>query len=112
MMRTRWIAGLVTLTALTLLGCGSAPPVAPPELSVDLPGQFDATETPGAVTAWWESFEDDRIQSLVGEALDHNLDLTAAAARLEAAAAEARIAGAGVFPTHRCRAGTPRASSR
>ncbi len=48
---------------------------------------------------WWESFGSLELNSVVVEALDNNRDLLAAAARVEAAAAEARIAGAGLMPS-------------
>jgi NodT family efflux transporter outer membrane factor (OMF) lipoprotein len=48
---------------------------------------------------WWTAFEDPKLDELVGKALEHNYDLQAAAARLTAAAMQARIAGADLWPS-------------
>lgn len=50
-------------------------------------------------SAWWRSFRDTQLDELVDEALRHNRDLFAAAARIDAAALQARLAGAALFPT-------------
>ncbi|NJK88227.1 MAG: efflux transporter outer membrane subunit [Myxococcales bacterium] len=47
---------------------------------------------------WWESFNDPRLTTFVDAALSNNLDLVAAAARLEQARAILRGARAGYFP--------------
>ncbi len=48
---------------------------------------------------WWESFGDEILSRLVEEALTNNRDLRGAAARVRAAAAQARIAGADRLPS-------------
>jgi NodT family efflux transporter outer membrane factor (OMF) lipoprotein len=79
--------------------CTVAPPPTP-----DLPAAPDhwtATAEPGdSSTApdWWSSFQDPELTRLIATALEANRDLAAAAARVEAAAAEARIAGADLLP--------------
>lgn len=50
------------------------------------------------VDNWWQSFELSGLDALVHEALDKNNDLRAAAAAVEAAVAQARIAGADRAP--------------
>jgi NodT family efflux transporter outer membrane factor (OMF) lipoprotein len=47
---------------------------------------------------WWSDFRDQDLAQLITLALEANRDLAAAAARVEAAAAEARIAGADLSP--------------
>lgn len=47
---------------------------------------------------WVETFADPALSTLVHEALAHNYDLKAAAARVEAARQQARIVGAGRWP--------------
>ena len=49
-------------------------------------------ETPDA--PWLASFGEPRLTALVAEALSYNVDLNAAAARVEQAAAQLKIAGA------------------
>lgn len=64
-----------------------------------MPGQWTVAEAePGAVGPWLRHFGDDRVAELVREALTHNRDLQAAAARMRAARAGAIIAGAESFP--------------
>ncbi|MCB1077775.1 MAG: efflux transporter outer membrane subunit, partial [Verrucomicrobiae bacterium] len=60
-----------------------------------------AEKSPDPVLAgrdWVGTFGDDRLGALVDEALDHNKDLRAAAARIEMAEANARIVGASFAP--------------
>jgi NodT family efflux transporter outer membrane factor (OMF) lipoprotein len=47
---------------------------------------------------WWKDFNDPALSSAVETALGHNYDLQAAAARVEQAAAQAKIAGADLQP--------------
>lgn len=92
------LAGVWPCLLLVLAGC-AAPPreaISP----VPLPERWTAAETaPGpAADDWWTSFADTNLTAAVEEALAHNHDLAAAAARLDAALAEARIAGADFAP--------------
>ena len=97
-MNPRWIGVLLTVFAA---GCASAPNVAQPELAVTVPERWTASETPaGAIDPeWWTDFDDRGLDAAVGTALERNYDLRAAAARLEAAAADAKIAGANLQPS-------------
>jgi len=58
---------------------------------------------PGAEGAtldrWWTGFGDPALTAAIVEGLAHNYDLQAAVARLDAAAAQATIAGADLVPT-------------
>ena len=74
--------------ALVLLsGCMLGPDYKRPELAV--PDQFRATPpraelSPSAAdTAWWQQFGDTQLNALVDEALANNLDVVAAAARVD-----------------------------
>jgi outer membrane protein, multidrug efflux system len=49
-------------------------------------------------SSWWRSFGDTNLSTVILEALQNNHDLKVFAARLDAAVAEARIAGAALFP--------------
>lgn len=95
---------------LLLAGCvGSAPP-ATTRLPVEVPARFDAVSLTNAFpeTGWLEDFDDPAARALVAEALAHNHDLAAAAARVEMAAAQWRQAGAARWP----RLGASAAGSR
>ena len=85
---------------LTFTGCATAPRVQQPALREAAPQTWAAGTTAGAPgdTLWWTRFDDTHLDSLVGEALTHNFNLQAAAARLQAAAAQAKIAGAPLYP--------------
>jgi len=99
------LAPALALVAALLSGaCASAPPPAPPDPGLPLPERYAqapagaAGEPYPAAEAWWRELGDPRLEELIPEALEHNRDLAAAAARVEAAAAEARIAGAALRP--------------
>ncbi|MPY89893.1 MAG: efflux transporter outer membrane subunit [Luteitalea sp.] len=91
------------LTALPLIvltaACASAPPVGHPEIGVAVPAAWTAkTEAAPVQPVWWRQFGDPTLEKVVAEALEGNRDLRAAATRVEAAAALARITGADQFP--------------
>ena len=91
---------MVIVMAATAAGCASAPQVRQPEVGVAVPAQWTApVETGPAQPVWWRQFGDPALESLIAEALEGNRDLRAAAARVDAAAALARVAGADRYPT-------------
>ena len=96
MTRAGWL-GLAVLSA----GCATAPPYTQPALDVVTPDGWTARADTGAAPAfgWWTDFGDSGLDEAVRTALEQNYDLQAAAARLEQAAADARIAAAGLQPT-------------
>ena len=91
----------LTAILVSLVGCATAPPTDRTIEGLHLPeaweGRQPAAATPG-FDAWWRSFEDGVLDQLIDEVLTENLDLAAAAARLDAAVAQARVAGASLGP--------------
>ena len=94
------------IVAMLLAGvsCVSAPS-GEPELGVAVPAEWTAADPDkpnetriAEETPWWTQFGDANLDTLVLDALDRNRDLLAAAARLDAATAQARIAGADLYP--------------
>jgi len=87
---------------VTLTGCSSAIEMRQAGDVVVVPPRWDAAiEEPDAtqsLPAWGELFADPRLDGLISEALEANRMLDAAAARVERAAAQARIAGADLYP--------------
>ncbi|MGB5816975.1 MAG: TolC family protein, partial [Thermoanaerobaculia bacterium] len=88
---------------LLALGCASAPPTTEPDLGVTVPSQWTASDAASTapeqtIEAWWTTFADSRLDALITEALERNRDLVAAAARVDAAVAQARIIGADLYP--------------
>ena len=69
--------------------------------SVTVPAQWVGPSTaPGVVSAnWLTSFRDDQLASAVAEAIAHNVDLKAGAARVEQAQLYAKLAGAKLYPS-------------
>lgn len=87
------------LPVLVLLACASAPKVEYPALSLTPPDQWTANASAEPVAdRWWRDMGAARLDSLVALALAHNYDLKAAGARLAQAQAQARVAGAPLWP--------------
>lgn len=91
---------LLVTSFLILTGCKTRPVKRVQDLSLNIPGQW--TSNPNAsqqsLQPWLNDFDDPVLKQLVAEAIRHNYDLKAAAARIEAARATARIDGAGRLP--------------
>lgn len=91
-----------SLAAFTLSACVSLSPSSRlSEADLDFPSSWQsAKEARTGVDADWVSrFKDSRLRALVDEALLNNRDLRAAAARLDQARQQARIAGSAGLPT-------------
>ena len=84
-----------------LVACARSVSVVPPQAKVPVAEEWAARETDSDPVKgrWWRSFDDPGLEAAILEALKNNHDLLAAAARMEAAAVEARIAGADLLPT-------------
>jgi multidrug efflux system outer membrane protein len=72
----------------------------PPELKIDVPQSWVSGETieEGNISQWWTRFGDPRLNEVIDIVLKENYDLKAAVSRLDAAAAQAKIAGASLYP--------------
>lgn len=85
---------------LALAGCNSAPPQ--PEAGIAAPAVYryaNAATSGDPVTAeWWHRFDSAELDRLVAQANATNYDVAAAAARVQQARANARIAGAALAP--------------
>jgi multidrug efflux system outer membrane protein len=99
--QTTLAAGILAV----LGGCAIAPPPessdyraeALPQLQV--PGQWTAGPTEGAVTAGWlATFADPKLDALVAEAIANNPDLRVAATRVQVAAEYAELADSTLWP--------------
>ncbi len=99
----------VLLTAAvfaTVSGCALKAPPETAEIRRDalpnlgVPGQWAAKggASGGVAQGWLAGFNDERLDTLVREAIANNPDLRVAAARVEQAAGYARLAGATLYP--------------
>jgi NodT family efflux transporter outer membrane factor (OMF) lipoprotein len=99
---------LLLLPALLSACISMAPEQETPEAVSRMPAAYAAPDAIGEYrpAAWWRSFEDETLDALVEEALRDNLDIAEAAARLERARAQARIARSALFPSLDANAGS------
>lgn len=90
------------LALVALAACATTPPEpTEPELRAEVPERWTAGGAPAeeVIEQWWATFGDAQLSALIEEAFEHNHDLRAAAARVEAAMAQSAIAGAPLYPT-------------
>jgi multidrug efflux system outer membrane protein len=89
--------------AMCAAGCASAPTREAPRVDVEVPAHWSLADSLAvrgtAGVRWWTDFGDSTLDALVEEALAENYDLKAAAARVDAAEATARLAGAEGLPS-------------
>ncbi|WP_026283727.1 efflux transporter outer membrane subunit [Rhizobium sp. 2MFCol3.1] len=86
---------------LLLAGCVSGPDHVPPEMP--LPAKFNegSAKADGDVStvAWWTAYRDTRLNGLVTEGLNENLSIQQSLERINAAASNVTVAGAGALPS-------------
>ena len=85
--------------SMSIFSC--SPDIKHPDLKVNMSDTWlDSTQTLAYIdSAWWESFNDNRLDSIVMMAFNKNYSLMSATAALEAAEAQVTIAGSGLFPS-------------
>lgn len=105
------IAAMVAAVGLGVSGCTVGPDYQKPPIALR------AFHSTGAIAAhntgrpappldtWWTGFNDPELTRIVQRALDQNLDLAAALARVQQARAAAQAAGAQLLPTTDFQAG-------
>jgi len=86
---------------LLAFGCSRKPIEVRHQPELKLSDQWTGAEVgdEAILVQWWESLQDPVFKELVEKGLEGNYSLKAAAARLEVAAAQARIAGADLMPS-------------
>ena len=85
--------------ALVLAACTVGPDYHQPQVAV--PARYleaSASTSESDLTNWWRGFDDPQLTALVERALQQNLDLEAAAARIRETRALERAAGAAALP--------------
>lgn len=97
------LAGLAACIVAGLAGCTTVSVSVPGSIAV--PGAFKeapASGTPGAkqdLSQWWQNWDDPELTQWVTQALQANLDLRAAQARVAEARAMGRAADSALYPT-------------
>jgi NodT family efflux transporter outer membrane factor (OMF) lipoprotein len=99
-------ASIAFACAALVAGCALAPPPSPDDLrgqslpNTQVPSQWTGGPTPAGPVAngWIKEFQDPQLEKVIAEAIAYNPDLQIAAARVEAAEASARAAGATLYP--------------
>ena len=87
------------LTSVSLLGACASPQLDRPELAQNLPVNFAAGGVPAQPDdQWWTRFGDERLTSLIDEAVTESPQVGQALARVEQARAQARIQRADQLP--------------
>lgn len=91
---------LISMFLVGIEGCKTAPRRHAKDVGATIPTQWHASsESPQpAPEHWIETFRDPNLSALVNSALSENYELKAAAARVKAAVAQARIDGAARWP--------------
>ena len=91
---------------LAPLGCSFTPDVSGPTIVANDSWGNSASQAapnsetvPPSIDPWWESFRSPRLTQFITEALAKNADIQASMQRVEAARAEAKIAGAPLLPS-------------
>jgi len=92
----------IALSLLLAVGCAAGPDYKRPKVALPASYRFEtgtATATSLVDLPWWQMFGDNALRALVEEALRNNFDLLVATARVDAARAQARAAGAQLLPS-------------
>ena len=91
--------GLATLLFLLLTGCTTVGPnYAEPQAPVPATYLEPSASGTAQLGRWWRGFGDAQLTALVDRALQQNLDIEMATARIREARALERVAGAGASP--------------
>jgi len=89
---------LPLLLATALAACTVGPDYHAPRVAL-APGYASGSVVAPTAAPWWASFNDPLLDRVVARALAQNMDIAAAAARVDQARAAAKGAGAALLPT-------------
>lgn len=91
------VACVVMVLGGAKVGCHFKP--SKPKSPVEIPERFSSRGGAKLPDRWWRAFEDRTLNALVTDALQGNMSIKAVWDRLDQAAAQARKAGAGLYPS-------------
>lgn len=98
---------IIASVAALAWSCAAAPKIQQSAVQSPIPSKWtaraalpdsSAVQADTTLSLWWTRFNDPQLDSLVTRALTHNYNLKIAAGRLHAARAQAKIAGAPLYP--------------
>jgi outer membrane protein, multidrug efflux system len=100
----------MVVAAVVLAGCAIGPDYKRPSVAEPptFRGQAIAEAASFADAPWWEAFQDPGLQALIREALRQNYDVAIAAARVQEARAQLRVARSDLYPSFDYVAGVSR----
>ncbi|UZE96370.1 efflux transporter outer membrane subunit [Alkalimarinus alittae] len=90
---------MIILFSFVVVGCSTVPREEYPKAEIPVAWQQPVSMQATQKAAWIKDFNDPQLEALIQQALANNHDLKASAARVEAALAQARIAGAALNPS-------------
>lgn len=97
------LLSLTAILAVAVAGCAVGPNYHWPEVSAPThwgePLAGGETNASASLTAWWKIFNDPELDSLIDRAVESNLDVRIAQARVLEARAQAGIASANLWPS-------------
>src|SRR5690242_9207296 len=97
------LLSLSAILAALVAGCAVGPTYHRPEVSAPAgwsePLAGGETNAPVSLTSWWKTFDDPELDSLIDRAVQSNLDLRIARARVLESRAQAGIASANLWPS-------------
>ncbi|PRC91263.1 efflux transporter outer membrane subunit [Solimicrobium silvestre] len=96
MFKRTWTLSILSVFAAALSACAVGPDYHQPK--VEVPDTQAQSKQTAVASNWWRQFNDPVLNQLIDTGLQHNQDLIAAAARVEAAAAQAGIARSNLRP--------------
>ena len=89
----------LSFLALSLSACNVTPDFVKPSVEIPTKWRDEASNVKQTVDPkWWQTFGSLKLNQLMLQAIAYNNDLAAAAQRVEQAKAQAKIAGANLFP--------------
>ncbi|MFP3942272.1 MAG: efflux transporter outer membrane subunit [Alphaproteobacteria bacterium] len=98
-MTVRGIKAGVAIFGLGLAACTVGPDYAPPETAVPDAYRTEYAPKPEDSALWWRGFEDETLNGLVEQALEENLEIGIAVARLAEAQALSGAERSDLFPS-------------
>lgn len=101
--RIKYVSLLLSVSMCAITGCTVGPEYRRPQVAI--PSQWTVSSARGTSTQsappdqWWSSFQDPELNSLIGRAIDKNLDLKLALERVTEARADRGVVRSDYFPS-------------